>query len=148
MNIEIHPSPFLRNPNLDITFQETRDLKLYYITTDMLSTMDENHGVGLAGPQVGFNKNIFVTKFGIFINPRITKKSKSIIESWEGCLSIPETIGNNINIPRYKTIDLEYYDEYFNKFNKRFTDIEAIVIQHEYDHLLGKLIIDYGNIAY
>ena len=129
---------------------------------DMWETMYYSNGVGLAAPQVNKDIRLFVIdtvqifenlddedkdRFPdepgvkkVFINPRIKQLEG---EEWpynEGCLSIPKI---REDIMRPETIVLEYVDENFEPHTDTFNGITARVIQHEYDHLEGKLFIDY-----
>jgi len=111
----------------------------------MIATMQQAKGVGLAAPQVGINQRLFVVDVGegpmAIINPKIIKISgKDVLE--EGCLSIPEV---NIMIKRSQKIRVQYLNENGQKKVKTCEDLMARVIQHETDHLDGKLIIDYAS---
>jgi peptide deformylase len=112
----------------------------------MAKIMYVDNGVGLAAPQVGINKQIIILDIGKglckLINPKI-KKKRGFCVLEEGCLSLP---GISVKVKRAKKIFVEATDE----LNKRMTfwaeDLLARVIQHEIDHLRGKLIIDYVNL--
>jgi peptide deformylase len=113
----------------------------------MLATMYEAKGVGLAAPQVGINQRIFVADIGdgpmVFINPQVVKKSGSgRLE--EGCLSVP---GVNVPVKRAQKILVRFVNEDNQKKEKHFEGLFARVIQHETDHLNGKLIVDYANFS-
>ncbi|MFL9484685.1 peptide deformylase [Chitinophagaceae bacterium LWZ2-11] len=135
---------------------------LQKLIEDMWETMYASNGVGLAAPQINKDVRIFVMdseqifenleeedegKYAdapgikrVFINAHI-KELKG--EEWpynEGCLSIPK-IREDINRP--ETVVLEYMDENFVKHTESFNGITARIIQHEYDHIEGKLFIDY-----
>jgi peptide deformylase len=109
----------------------------------MFETMVACRGVGLAAPQVGINEQIFVVDTGkeIFavINPRIIKTAGSEVME-EGCLSIPRVL---VDIKRAKNIWVEYTDEENRQVRAQLNGLVAKVFQHEYDHLQGKLILDY-----
>ncbi len=109
--------------------------------------MYENKGVGLAAPQVGISQQIFVADAGdgpiAIINPKILKKSGSA-KMEEGCLSIP---GINLKVRRAQEIIVQYIDENNQKVERKLTELLARVFLHEYDHLQGKLIIDYATLA-
>ena len=112
----------------------------------LLVAMRENKGVGLAAPQVGITRQIFVVDIGdgplAFINPKIIKKSGGdVIE--EGCLSIP---GVTVMVRRPERIVVRYIDENNQPHEKIYEEMMARVIQHEMDHLDGKLIVDYAGI--
>jgi peptide deformylase len=121
---------------------------------DMYETMEKAKGVGLAAPQVNKAIRLFVIDSAkmhdeeekekgireVFINPTMLKEYG---EDWayeEGCLSIP---GIREDIMRKDSIQIEYYDQAFKHHKKTFTGLTARVIQHEYDHIMGKLFIDY-----
>ncbi|MCB9756844.1 MAG: peptide deformylase [Candidatus Omnitrophica bacterium] len=113
----------------------------------LLATMYEHKGVGLAAPQVGISQQIFVADSGdgplAIINPKILKKSGSG-KMEEGCLSIP---GVHVNVRRPKDIIVQYIDENNRRVERSMTELLARVFLHEYDHLHGKLIVDYATLA-
>ena len=113
----------------------------------LIETMHEHKGIGLAAPQVGINQQILVADTGdgpiVVINPKIIKKSGSgILE--EGCLSLP---GVTVEVRRPQKIFVTYIDENNRKVESTYEDLMARIIQHETDHLNGKLIIDYLSFA-
>jgi len=112
----------------------------------MVETMHGHKGVGLAAPQVGINQRIMVVDIGegpvTIINPRILKrKGRDVME--EGCLSLPGVL---VEVKRAKEIRVKYIDEYNQTVERSCSDLLARVIQHETDHLNGKLIIDYPSL--
>jgi peptide deformylase len=111
----------------------------------MIETMYEYKGVGLAAPQVGVNERIFVADVGegpmVFVNPKIVDKRGSG-KLDEGCLSIP---GVNVAINRPETITVQYIDQNNKPRTMTCDELLARVVQHETDHLLGKLIVDYAD---
>ena len=111
----------------------------------MIRTMYASEGIGLAAPQVGINKRIFVFDVGegsnVVINPKILKKEGSIVCE-EGCLSVPAIV---VNIERAETIHVSYFDENSKVVNNTLREMAARVFLHENDHLDGKLIIDYAS---
>ena len=144
---------------------EKFDKKLREIITGMRDTLDATTdpvGVGLAAPQVGISKRIFLSKpkengpTEVFINPEIIsegaeeevphftnskkvegkKPKKSKGRLLEGCLSVPNIWGN---VSRKKTVKLSWQDESGNKHRRTFTGFPAIIVQHELDHLNGVL---------
>ncbi len=112
----------------------------------MIETMYEYKGVGLAAPQVGVNEQIFVADIGegpmAFVNPQIIKKSGSA-KAEEGCLSIPGVV---VNVKRPAAITVRYLDQHNKVITSDFSDLLARVIQHETDHLHGKLITDHASL--
>lgn len=120
------------------------------LAQDMIHTMYLRDGVGLAAPQVGSDKRIFVidTAWGkedgvknptVVINPIILERSGEI-EYEEGCISIP---GIYAKVSRPSYIRYSYYDLDGNMHSSEASDFDAVAFQHEYDHLMGKLFIDH-----
>ena len=111
----------------------------------MLEIIKRDKGVGLAGPQIGFMKRIFVIHVEgdeerVFINPSILETSHKTVKIEEGCLSIP---GVYANIIRSETIKVQAWNEKGRPFTIETSGILARVILHEYDHLEGVLFLDY-----
>ena len=139
-------NPILRKQVEDITdFTSLSDM-----TVQMFNTMYKESGIGLAANQVGWSLNLLVLDTSnledeedsepyIFINSKITKTEGAIVLE-EGCLSVPD-IRADINRP--ETITLRYQDLDQNFHENTFKGIVSRVIQHELDHLQGKLFIDY-----
>jgi len=104
--------------------------------TDVL--LATKNGIGLASPQIGITKNIFVIKYDDivkeYINPEITNYSDEKITFKEGCLSYPNKY---YNIQRSKKIEIQYYDLQSVKHYDTMHGTEAVVFQHEYDHIFG-----------
>lgn len=110
---------------------------------NMFETLEHSGtGVGLAAPQVGINLNLFIIKTDefkeVFINPQILLEGRKI-QVKEGCLSFPDM---QFAVDRRESVKIKYYDRNWNFQFKEFKEFLAIIIQHEYDHLKGKLIID------
>lgn len=129
---------------------EKIDDKIKELGQDMLDTMYKNDGIGLAACQVGILKRIIVydvryieedaKKEGhILINPKITSRSKAMIEVEEGCLSFPDVYEN---VLRHEKVTVEYTDIEGKKRKINAKDIEAVVLQHEIDHLDGIVFLD------
>jgi peptide deformylase len=115
----------------------------------MTKAMYNNHGIGLAAVQVGYHRRIFVmdcTRYQdnpeAFINPEILERSDETLTDYEGCLSAP---GKQAEVKRHLRIVLKYQDDKGEEQRKTFYDLRARCIQHEMDHLNGKLCIDYGK---
>ncbi len=123
---------------------------------NMFETMYAASGVGLAAPQVGLAIRLFIVDASpfsedeeglkdfkkVFINPVIEEETG---EKWsfnEGCLSIPDI---RENVSRHKDLKISYYDEEFKLHEESYTGLAARVIQHEYDHIQGKLFTDRIN---
>jgi len=109
----------------------------------MFETMGACRGVGLAAPQVGINEQIFVVDTGktmfVAINPKILKTAGSEVME-EGCLSIPRVL---VDVKRAKTVWVEFTNHENRQVRAQLNGLVAKVFQHEYDHLQGKLILDY-----
>lgn len=119
--------------------------RIKILVKDMLDTMYENNGVGLAAPQVGILKRVFVVDVmdgkgaKVFINPEILEKSGEQIDE-EGCLSLP---GRHKAVNRANKIKIKALDIDGNEFVLEAEELLARAIQHEYDHLEGVLFIDH-----
>jgi peptide deformylase len=119
----------------------------------MIETMYDYDGAGLAAPQVHVSKQIVVMEVSqnprypnapaipltVYINPEITPLTEEMDEDWEGCLSVPGLRGR---VPRYTKIRLRAYDRDGQRVDFVAEGFHARVIQHECDHLWGKLYID------
>lgn len=121
------------------------DGKLVEFMESMIGFMKLNNGIGLAAPQVGINQRFFVIQMPeekplFFINPEIigTSLETSIVE--EGCLSIPESYGK---VERPAVVQVQAYNLRGRPFKLEADGLLSHVIQHENDHLAGKLFIDY-----
>jgi len=139
-NIRINGDEILRKKGREVT---AIDDKIKIILNDMLDTMYENEGVGLAALQVGILKRMVVIDVedgNIYkmINPKIIKSSGRQVDQ-EGCLSVPEIKGTVI---RPKNVTVVYIDENGKENTLEAEDILARCICHELDHLDGVLFID------
>lgn len=164
MKIITVPHPTLRQSAQPII---SVDKKLRQLLQDLGETLirkDNPRGVGLAAPQVNESWRLFATllppsgrrgdgqpQLRLFLNPRIVDTSPQLTFGenpdepiLEGCLSIPEIYGP---VPRYQWVELSYDQvegDQLVTHQQRFTEYAARVIQHEYDHLDGRLFIDYA----
>jgi peptide deformylase len=134
-------NPILRTPTLRAA-KVTKDI--LKILKDMEETTIASNGLGIAGPQVGQSLRICIVKIGDklqpLINPDITWRSTEMTVAEEGCLSLP---GIWKEIARPAAITVRYLDAKGREQERRLTDLDARVVQHEVDHLEGKLIVDY-----
>lgn len=117
------------------------------LVEDMFETMEKGKGVGLAAPQVGVLKRLFVLVADddvrrVFINPQIISTSAKMCDYEEGCLSIPNVWEN---ISRPERITVQALNEKGRPFTLEADGLLARIIQHENDHLDGILYIDRGN---
>lgn len=148
--IVAYGDPVLRQTTEDIN-KEKPQIDLKKLVEDMYETMYAANGVGLAAPQIGFALRLFIidsTNMAedntgmkqVFLNPTILEEEGKEWAFEEGCLSIPNI---RENVSRQEKIKIRYFDENWNEFEKEFNDINARVIQHEYDHIEGVLFTDY-----
>lgn len=145
--INIYGDQILRQKARKVT---KLDDKLFMFINDMFETMDKSDGIGLAATQVGKRIQVLVadiskiegyenTKPMVVINPKIIfSEGEGVME--EGCLSLP---GLRVNVKRPEKIRLRYNDIELKEHIEDFDGLAARVLQHEIDHLNGKLIIDY-----
>jgi peptide deformylase len=114
------------------------------LAAKMIEVMHQGKGVGLAGPQIGLTKRIFVVHAEgdtprVFINPSILETSQDLVKYEEGCLSVP---GVWADVVRPSTIRIQAWNERGRPFTLDAGGLLARIIQHEYDHLEGVLFID------
>jgi peptide deformylase len=141
--------PVLRQKARAIEPKELKTVPLQKFIDDMIETMQEYSGVGLAAPQVHESVRVFVAHLDAdgrgggepiaVINPDIEIVGTGVIEGWEGCLSIPDIRGR---VPRAAQIRVTALDRHGKRIEINATDFPARVIQHETDHLNGILFFD------
>lgn len=111
---------------------------------DMDDTLEDEGGLGIAAPQVGLSLRMCLAKFNgktnIMINPDITWKGEETDEIEEGCLSLP---GIDVKVERPLEIIVKYLDEKGHEQERKLSEYDARVVQHEVDHLDNVLIVDY-----
>lgn len=131
-------SDILRAKNIDVK----KFINVKELISDMFEVMNLGSGIGLAAPQIGKNINIFVVKYNDFkqefINPTIEPFGENVLMR-EGCLSVPDL---QVSIIRKDKVRIKYYNDNWNYLTEEFDDVIARIILHEYDHLIGRLIID------
>lgn len=171
MKIIAVPHPVLRQVAEEVTVFDKKFFQFLSELGQTLIKQESPRGVGLAAPQVGKSWRVFAAVLGetnqeskqpeleFFINPKITQHSREQImgaidgsERFEGCLSIPRLYGP---VPRYAWVEVSYQAISLQALRKtnpllvqktaRFSDFDARVIQHEYDHLDGVLFTDYSQ---
>lgn len=128
---------------------DTVDKEITTLVEDMFDTMREENGIGLAASQVNVHKRVVVMDVSeeqneplVFINPEIThREGKTISE--EGCLSVPN---NFAKVERAEKITVTALDKSGKQFSLDADGLLAICIQHELDHLMGKLFVDYLSV--
>ena len=144
MNLVKHPDTFLRLPTEEVELPTSEENKI--IIQNMITLMYLKNGIGLAANQAGYNKRIFVMDVSnernhaqVFINPNVLSKNNKKVKHTEGCLSCP---GELVTLQRSITVDLEWTCRHGKLQHKTFSYLPSKVVQHEMDHLNGKLIID------
>src|SRR5688572_9327008 len=147
--IIMYGDPVLRQRAREI--EKGTDVK--QLIEDMFETMHNANGIGLAAPQIGKSIRLFVVDGTIlddepnmvdfkkvFINPTLLEENGSPWEYEEGCLSIPNI---REKISRLEKVRIRYYDADWNLVEEQYDGLKARVIQHEYDHIEGKMFVDY-----
>lgn len=138
-----YPNDFLRQKTRDVKIEELKDPKIQRLISNMVKTMEDEKGVGLAAPQVGSNLRICIVKNGdefyALINPKVKSfsRKKEIFE--EGCLSFP---GKYFSVERPNKVKVQAQDIKGIKVKIKAGGLLARVLQHEIDHLDGILVID------
>ncbi|VVD80641.1 peptide deformylase [Pandoraea pneumonica] len=124
--------------------------ELHELVADMFDTMKHANGAGLAAPQIGVDLQVVIFGFEhndrypdapevpetVLINPVITPLTQDMEEGWEGCLSVPGLRGM---VSRYSMLRYEGFDQYGKSIDRIAEGFHARVVQHECDHLIGKL---------
>jgi peptide deformylase len=141
--------PVLRERARPLDKSDLKSAAIQKLIDDMIDTMHEYHGVGLAAPQVHEGLRVFValldedpdakSEAAVIINPEIAPNGSAIEEGWEGCLSIPDIRGM---VPRYTDIRLKALDRAGRTIELPLKNFPARVAQHETDHLDGVLFFD------
>lgn len=148
-------SLFLRKKSIDVDAKNIATNKDLQLLIDRLQmTLAVESGVGIAAPQVGIGRNLFLflridqkgMPVQVAINPRIVGHSaETFLFERDGCLSVPELSGTT---NRYRWVDVEYYDDNGTLIKERLSggsrgaDFTGVIFQHEYDHLQGILFTD------
>jgi peptide deformylase len=152
LKITPYGAPLLRKQSLLI---EQVDDEIKQLIVDMTETMHAANGVGLAAPQVGVSKMLMIINWSLieddenssdmrqdilaYINPQIIESNGAIVETEEGCLSLPEVWGN---VMRPDEIRIKYLNQNGDEIEEELHGFHARVFQHEIDHLYGILFID------
>lgn len=139
-----YPDPRLRTIAKPV---EVFDDKLQTLIDDMFETMYDAKGIGLAASQIDEHIQLIVMDLSddssqprVFINPRVTPLTEELFTYQEGCLSIPDYYDK---VDRPKRVKIEAKDHQGNDFSEEAEGLLAVCIQHELDHLNGKLFVDY-----
>jgi peptide deformylase len=140
--------PLLLERSREVTQFGTPELEA--LLTDMLDTMEDLNGAGLAAPQIGVPLRVVIfgvkrnprypdaeeVPYTVLINPVVRPRGDELEEGWEGCLSVPGMRGL---VPRFKRIRYSGFDQYGGPIERDVSDFHARVVQHECDHLDGVL---------
>lgn len=146
----------LGNPTLRRVAAPVTDVgsdRLQRLIEDLLLTVKNSNGVGLAAPQVGQSERLFIVASRpnpryptapemaptAMINPQILAHSTETVKGWEGCLSVPGIRGQ---VPRYQAIEVEFTGRDGKLHRQELTDFVARIFQHELDHLNGIVFLD------
>ncbi len=144
--------PVVRAAARELTRKEIRSAEVQRLIDDMVETMYEYEGVGLAAPQVHLPLRLAVLEvpasdersrervpLTVLVNPVVTPLSTDKVDGWEGCLSIPGLRGL---VPRWRRVRLEALDRDAKPYVCEAEEFHARVIQHECDHLAGEVYLD------
>lgn len=147
--IVMYGDPVLRQRAKNI--EPGTDIK--QLVEDMYETLDAANGIGLAAPQIGKSLRLFIvdgtgledepgmdTFKKVFVNAEMIEELGTPWEFEEGCLSIPNI---REKISRKGQLKIRYLDENWNEFEEEYDGMKARIIQHEYDHIEGKMFVDY-----
>ena len=141
----------LRSPTHPV--QNISDPAIQKLIDNLIKTITKANGVGIAAPQVSESLRLFIVASRPnlrylhapvmeptpMINPQIVAYSDEQVEGWEGCLSVPGLRGK---VKRSKEIEIVYTDRRGEQQQRVFTDFVARIVQHEYDHINGKIFLD------
>ena len=146
-------NPVLRQLAKPVELNELTESSMQTFIDDMIETMHHEGGVGLAAPQVSRSIQIVVLEYAdnerypdevsipltVLVNPVLSDYSQETKEGWESCLSLVDFRGL---VPRSTTVTLDAYDRQGKKIQKKVSGFEAVVLQHELDHLKGFVFLD------
>jgi peptide deformylase len=143
LDIRVLGDPILRQATTPVA---AMTVELRVLIDDMFATMHHARGIGLAAPQVGRSERLAIVEVDddrfVLINPEVVAR-EGRAKGEEGCLSIPDIYAD---VERPKTISVRALDEAFKPYEIEATDLLARCIQHEIDHLDGKLFLDYLSV--
>ena len=146
-------NPVLRQVAKPVDLNDLAKSEMQTFIDDMIETMHHEGGVGLAAPQVNRSIQIVVLEYAenerypdevsipltVLVNPVLSDYSQETKEGWESCLSLVDFRGM---VPRSTTVTLNAYDRQGKKIQKTVSGFEAVVLQHELDHLKGFVFLD------
>jgi len=136
--------PVLRSPADRVPRDRVREPAIQALVDDLLDTLEDSGGVGLAAPQVGESLQVFVYRGEegeprVLLNPMVEPHARELVYDWEGCLSIPGLRGL---VPRYPEVRVEALDRHGEPASFIAEGFAARIIQHEFDHLNGVVYLD------
>lgn len=142
--------PALRHPAAPVDPARLADSEMQTLIDDMIETMHDADGVGLAAPQLGLELQLFVyLSFPdgpdaepvekVLVNPALVPERGDLVEDWEGCLSIPDMRGL---VPRHLALRAHGLDRHGKVVDDKIEGLEARILQHEFDHLNGIVFLD------
>jgi peptide deformylase len=143
--------PVLREVAKEVPLEQLGKQPFQELLSDMMETLKEKKGAGLAGPQVFAGVRVFMAGvippavegdppgIEVFINPKLTALTDEITDAWEGCLSFPELL---VLVPRFRAVRIDYIDPQGQAHALDLQGFPARIVQHEFDHLEGILTID------
>lgn len=153
LKVSLLGNPVLRMKARPVDLKTAQPERLQALLDDMRETMREYDGVGIAAPQVHLSTQIAVMEaadnprypdaprvpWTVLINPQVKPASRVKEEDWEGCLSVEGLRGR---VPRWRAVEVETYNVRGERVRFRAEGFYARVIQHEFDHLQGKVFLD------
>lgn len=144
MNVLHCPNPELRKVSASVPPERIATPDSQKLIADLKATMKLEDGIGIAAPQVGVHDRIIIVDLEdvgptAFYNPEIVQRSFKMIDSEEGCLSVP---GQSGIVKRHRSVTVEAIDEQGEEIEIQASGLMATVFQHEIDHLDGILFID------
>ena len=151
MKVLHEPDPILRKMSEDVPVNKLGTKDFLALVADMEVTMKKENGVGIAAPQVGINWRLFVAETPegnkTFVNPTFVEKSFKIIDYEEGCLSVPGVKAKRKwgATRRHRSVTVKALDEHGKEFVIKGEGLLSIILQHEIDHLDGRLFIDHAS---
>jgi len=144
LNILRYPDPRLHTVARPVAEIDARIARL---VEDMLDTMYASDGIGLAATQVDVHERVIVIDVSesrdkplVLINPEITWRSEDLVMAEEGCLSVPSFYDS---VQRHTRVNVRAQDRRGQPFDLEASELLAVCVQHEMDHLLGKVFVDY-----
>ena len=138
-----NPHPSLRQKSMAVDLGNLKDQATQDFIDELMLTMKDERGIGIAAPQVGRHDRIIIVEnqgaSAVFVNPKIISKSWRKMDSEEGCLSVPDVWGM---VRRHRAVAVRGFDRFGEPMEVKAEGLASCVFQHEIDHLDGILFID------